>query len=259
MSTGTWTESATRNTANSKSSVASRNITCFEVLDYDSLTHVLVDGNYVSVICLIYKKITISHTQNRRYTLNYSHPEANIKDTGMITMPSWYLDSVPATDNFDYSGTRTVEYKLCLIVGDQQYVTELGTVGIEVSGYHNLSGTDKELKEEAAEESSGGPFFTVIGNRLYGVNVNCGKEAITYTYDIESLDPSKSFSNNALFQFDSPVNLEDYNDNWIKQERVVGAMNYYGIADDKHFSYTEPDPSDAELPDTVLAVGYGIF
>jgi len=166
-------------------------------------------------------------------------------------MPVWYLDSVPATDNFSYNGTRTVEYKLALVVGNQQYLLSLGTITITNSGHYNLSGKNIDLIEGAANIDSLGPIISVTGNRLYGVSINCGKDLITYTYDAEELDPSKSFSNNVMFQTDSPINAEDYNDYWIKKNRVVGAMNYYGKSDSKEFPYTK-------FPDKVMAVCYKV-
>jgi hypothetical protein len=216
------------------------------------------------VVALIYKKVTITHTQAREYALTKSDPEAgNYKDTAMPTMPLWYLDSTPAMDNYNYSGSRKVEYKLCLLAGTAKTLVDLGTVNISVSGHFNQSGTDKELKEmgndpEAAqqtyEEDVVGPTFVVSGNRLYGVSINVGKDAVTYSYDIEEITGDVSP------QHDSPVNIEDYNQYWVKKSRVVGAMNYFGITDSKEFLYAgnQGFSGTAGFPDKVMGVCYKV-
>jgi hypothetical protein len=243
----TWVNSATRSTASQRSGTATRSAVCFEILDYDSLTHVQVDGVYVDVVALIYKKVTISHSQARAYALDYSTSEANIKDTKYVEISPSYLDPAMATDEFTYIGSREVEYIFCLLVGATKYTLSLGTMTISTVGDYNLSGTDKNLKEDVGTLVSTGPTITVTGNRLYGVSVNCGNQVVTYSYDIET--PVGSLSNNVLFQTDSPLNCEDYNDYWIKSSRVVGAMSYYGASDSKEFPTTS-------FPDKVMAVGY---
>lgn len=249
----TWTNQATRTTENRRNSSAVRSIVCFEVLDYDSLTHVAVGSEHVNVVALIYKKVTINHNQSREYSLSYSSLVTNAKGIVVPTMIPTYLDPVPVTDNFNYSGSRVIEYRLCLITGTQKQIFELGTLNIENSGFYNLSGTDKELQENSGTLDSSGPNFTVSGNRLYGVNINCGEQAVTYTYDIEELTGNPG--NNVLLQTDSPANVEDYNQFWTKTKRVVGAINYLGIRDFKEFNY-DGMSGTAIFPDTVLAVCY---
>jgi hypothetical protein len=244
-----WTNSAIRKTENVTTSNATREIVCFEVLDYDSLTYVKVGDGNVNVVAAIYKKVTISHTQQRKYSLiKEDLNEPNTKFNSVPTMPAWYLDNTPATDYYAYSGSRKIEYILCLVVGEVKYVFSLGEVNISVAGYYNLEGENIDLIEDAAALSQGGPFFTVSGDRLYGVSVNCGLEVVTYSYDVEERN-DRPVSNHILLQIDSPMNVEDINEFWQKKHRVVGAMTYEGKGESKIFS--------DELPDTVMAVGYG--
>lgn len=255
MAISTWTNQATRTTDNKRGSTATRALVCFEILDYDSLTHVKVGDSRVDVVCLIYKKVTITHSQQRDYSLQYSTSMANIKDDKMFVPSFTYLDPAPATDDYAYTGTRKVEYILCLLVGAEKTVIPLGTIDISVSGHYNLSGIEVDLKEDAATLDEEGPIFTVTGNRLYGVSVNVGKEAVTYSYDVEEMTGAPS--NNILLQYDSPANIEAYNQFWTKKDRVVGAMNYYGITDTKSFNYgTSGTSGTSGFPDKIMAVCY---
>jgi hypothetical protein len=257
-----WVSDGTRVDNNTRESVATRSIVCFEVLDYDSLTYTKVESDYKHIIALLYKKVTVSHAQNRKYVLSHSNPDAgNFKDTGLPTPPLTFLDHVPATDKYNYTGTRNVNYLLCLLIGSVKTIIDLGTVSIGVSGHFNQSGTDKELKEmgsdlDAAQqtyhEDSVGPIFTVSGQRLYGVSVQCNKDSVVYSYDLE--DMTGNPSNNVLLQYDSPANVEDYNQFWTKKKRVVGAVSYDG----KHTTKKEFDLTTkpgSMFPDEVLAVG----
>lgn len=257
---GTFTIAGTIKTDTSRSDKTTRTIVCFEILDYDSLTYVSVGDKHVQVVALIYKKVTISHTQDREYLINAQ--ASGVTNTKLSSFPLALteLDLTPATDNYDYSGTRDVEYILCVIIGEKKYTKSLGNVSISVTGNYHMSGKNKELIEEGGStfQSSTDCKFTCTGERLYGVSVNCGKEMVTFSYDLEKLDTTKELLGSGL---DSPVNLEDYNGYWKKYSRVVGVMNYYGIEDSKIFSYTgSPEETGfsgtAGFPDKVLAIGY---
>jgi hypothetical protein len=245
--TTVWTNEGIRTTKNRRQSVALRDITCFEVLDYDSLTNVKVSGVAVHVVGLIYKKVRIQHSQGRVYSLEVSNSIANNKETIVPPVPDWWLDAAPASDKYTYSGIRTIEYILSLLVGSSKYILNLGTLVITANGSYNMEGTDRDLKEESSVAEVG-PLFTVLGNRIYGVSVNVGKQALTYSYDVEV--PKGSMSSNVLFQYDSPINTEDYNDYWEKLHRVVGAVNYKGKLSSRQFPCSS-------FPDTVMGVGYG--
>ena len=235
-----------RDTVKSRVSNATRNLVVFEVLDYDSRTYVPVSEANAHVVGMIYKKVTISHTQKREFSLAYSTPSA--LDKNGVFNDVDYLDPAPASDDYEYSGTRKVEYYRCLVVGSAVTKELLGSVDVGVSGYYNMSGTHKDLIEGDATEDISGPTFTVTGNRLYGVSVNIGAEAMTYSYDVEGF----SGTSGTMGHIDSPVNIEDYNEYWTKTHRVVGAMGYSGTAGTRSFPY-----AGGILPDTVMAVGYG--
>jgi hypothetical protein len=245
-----WTNTAIRTTNLDKSSVATRDLVCFEVLDYDSLTYIKVGDAYVNVVAMIYKKVIIGHTQERVYKLEKIDPEeSNTKDNKVPNYPVWWLDNTQATDGYEYSGERSVEYILCVLVGEVKYLLSLGNVSISVSGYHNLAGVNKDLIEDAGLLESEGPLFTVSGNRLYGVSVNCGKDLVAYSYDVEERN-DRPISNQALLQIDSPINVEDKNEFWQKKNRIVGAINYAGEGTSKEFSCDD-------FPDEVMAINYG--
>lgn len=263
----TWTSQATYTTTVNKSLVANRNMVCFEVLDFDSLTHVSVNDEYKDVVALIYKRITIEHIQNRTFAMSRSHETTNCKGYEPDSMTLTYYKILPANDSFTYTGSRKVEYILCLIVGAEKYTINLGELNIATTGQYNVTGKNVELIEDGCDDDfppctyavdNTNPAFTVTGidgaiaQRLYGVSINCGKEAVTYSYDVEELDTTKSFDSNVNFYTDSPLNLEDtnINDCWVKKHRVVGAMNYLGIYESKTFDYSS-------FADEVLAVGYG--
>jgi hypothetical protein len=245
-----WTNQALRVTTNTVTSNATRVIVCFEVLDYDSLTYIKIGDNYVNVVALIYKKVTIAHEQIREYLLEKEDPnEPNTKFNSVPTMPAWYLDNTQATDGYTYEGTRDVEYILCIVAGEEKYYFPLGNVSISVSGSHNLAGINKDLIEDAGLLESTGPSFSVSGDRLYGVSVNCGKEVVTYSYDVEERN-DRPVSQQALLQIDSPVNIEDKNEFWQKKHRIIGAINYSGEGTSKEFSCDD-------FPDEVMAINYG--
>jgi hypothetical protein len=247
----TWTGSAERTIVKDKDSVATRNMVVFEVLDSDSRSRALINENgvdrYVDVVALIYKRVALTHAQNRAYDLSFDNPdETNIKNIYLDTRPLWELDLTPATDKYACSGTRTIEYKLCLIVGSTKYVVVLGTVRIDVGASFDIAGNESAMKQDAGTVTEQAPTFIITGDRLYGVSVNCGKEACTWSYDREV------YKNGFYMAIDSPVNVEDYNAYWEKAARVVGAINYHGVSDSKEFVYG----ADFDLPDKVMAVGY---
>jgi hypothetical protein len=236
-------------------------MTCFEVLDYDSLTNVTVGSDKNQhVVALIYKKVTITHTQTRTFSSGNTTTMPNSKSDGPTIINNELQKYFTGADNFTHSGSRNVEYILCLLVGIKKYIISLGEVNISVTGSYNVSGKIVEMVEEGYDSNyppntyqtkQFGPTFTVTGNRIYGVSINCGKEIATFSYDVDELDNSKSFSSNVNWLTDSPINLEDtnINDMWIKKNRVVGVVNYYGI------SKTQTFPC-AEFPDKVMAVNY---
>jgi len=234
---------------------------CFEVLDYDSLTHVTVGNDYKNVVALIYKKITISHSQTRTFALSNTGTSTNCKGDSPDTMPLAIQKTYPAVDNFSSSGSRKIEYILCLLVGEDKYTISLGEVSIVSSSAKVVSGKNVELIEDGYDpdfppdtysSQTTGPAFAVTGDRLYGASINCGKELVTFSYDIDSLDTAKGFNSNVNWMTDSPLNLEDtnVNDMWIKKNRVVGVMNYSGIYETKEFDCSN-------FPDKIMAVGYG--
>jgi len=244
------TDQAVRTNDIVRDSLASRSLSCFEVLDYDSLTNVrIVDKNnktaYSHVVGLIYKKVTITHLQHRTYTLHKSVSNVfNNKDINMPVPPLTELDSTVVTDNYNYSGTRVVEYILCLVVDVVKYEKSLGTVSMGVTGVYNLTGENDQVVNGFGNKVISGPVFSVSGDRFYGVSVNVGLEALTYSYDVEGYK-----SGQTTILPDSPVNLEDYNNFWTKKQRVVGVMNYQGNSGSEEFSCNN-------FPDKIMAVGY---
>jgi hypothetical protein len=245
-----WTNQATRKIDNNRRSRASRSMVVFEVLDYDSLTHVKRADERVSVVALIYKRVTITQTQERTYALAFvNEDETNIKDIKMESRPVWELDAVPAVDNFVYSGTRKVEYKFCLVIGGASNIIDLGhAVDISVGGTYKIAGKNIDLIEGAYDPPAS-PTVSISGKRLYGVSVNCGKNAVTYSFDVEERN-----ERTIVLDSDSAINLEDDNAYWTKRHRVVGAMNYFGKSDSREFVYGAS--GTAGFPNKVMAVGY---
>ena len=258
---GSFDSQGTRANDNTRESVATRDIVCFEVLDYDSIT---AEG--LHVVGLIYKKVTIKHSQTRVYKIKYSSTSGwnNIKNFYEKFIQEY--DWTPATDFYDWSGTRDIEYLFCLIVNGIKYTKSLGSVNIASNGSLHQSGKNRELIEQGAVQGSGfdpSTFeetntynATCTGERLYGVSVNVGVDMATYSYDLEE---SKGVVEG--IDYDSPVNYEDYNNNWTKKSRVVGAMNYYGVEDQKTFLYEGTAEQrgfsgTAGFPDKVMAVSY---
>jgi hypothetical protein len=228
-------------------------MTCFEVLDFDSLTYVKVAKKFVNVTCLIYKKVTVKHNQLRQFGLSKVDDKQVLdKSTNIPEMPWWYLNDTAASDKYTYVGTRTVEYILCLVVGSGKYTISLGTVTITTDGKYDLVGKYQDIVEDSLAPEEDGPNIVVTGNRLYSAVVNCGKEVVTFSYDVE--EPSGSFSENIMFQTDTPINAEDYNNTkvntfWTKKNKIVGVIDYLGKYNISEF------PCD-KFPDKVMAVNY---
>jgi hypothetical protein len=249
---GIWSGDSQRSTKFDKHSIATRDIVCFEVLDYDSLTRVQISGVSHNVTALIYKKVTIHHAQDRLFAFYNSYKDTLLKVQQCPVVIPLLINDSPASDVYEYSGKRTIEYKLCLVIDKEVIKKDLGTLVIEVKGTYTLTGSYKELIEGGSDPEGAyqtykttitGPTFTVEGDRLYGVSVSCGKKLVTFTYDTEeAIQP-------ITFIHDSPINLEDYSEHWKKKKRVVGVLNYYGKGDSREF-----DP--LKFADSVLAVNY---
>lgn len=243
---GDWNIHAARSETRTTVSNASRAMTVFEVLDYDSNTYVLVNDLRVQVVALIYKKVTISHIQQRRYTANNNNGDASFyKDSKLQSEPIWYMDASPASDHYTGTGTRNVEYILAYVVGNTRNSISLNTVSISVNSSREEDGTYAELIVGGGETfiRKQQSIFSVNGERLYGVTINCGEQFITYTYDVERY--TGGFSS----EDDSPANVEDYNAYWKKYKRVVGVIAYSGSRSAKEYSVED-------FPDKVMAVNY---
>jgi hypothetical protein len=205
-----------------------RDLTVFEVLDYDAESNFKYENANVRAFAVVYKKITISHSIPRDIDLS-----ATLANTGSHMWDGAFNavavgGEETGTDICAPTGTRTVEYILYVNVNGATYRKTLET----------FNGT-----------MTGGS-----GYRCYGVSVKLeGKDGLALvSYDMdEFITPS-----NVEALYDSPVNYEDWNTDdagtplWSTSKRVVGAVS---LCDAENFGYDLYD-EQSPIPSEVYSV-----
>jgi hypothetical protein len=219
--TRTWATTSSRHEIDRRTTTASRDIVCFEVLDYDSLMNVRFGDDLKRVVAVLYKKITIHHEQEKVFDCEYTtnDPQWAFKSFTVPVMP--VASTTPATDHFEYSGTRKVEYKLAVVIGTEKYQFAFNTLQTAVTGTWDVAGSYAELTNDDGIRTSTGPIHTLTGERIYGASVYVGQKYVIFSYDKETFDGTHGIGS----AYDSPMNFEDYNALWKKDKRMVGFIN----------------------------------
>lgn len=180
--------------------VATRNIVTADVLDYDGYL-----GNYA----LIWKKITISHTQQQTTTAAGSR-------TAAYTNQAWGDGMEPITysvdSKFTSTCTRQVDFYLTYKVNGQK--------------------VDK-LICSCTIQASGGDNHTYTGTRVWGVSIQVKENFIVYQFRKEvpaekyKTSPIPPFGNgyDGCYGFESWMTDRNENDLWKLQSNVVGLIN----------------------------------
>jgi hypothetical protein len=178
------------------SATAQRNIQAVEVLDFDSHPN----GNFI----VIYKKITIAHTQNNAATASGANaPQGPTREAERFP---WPAVGAPA-ESFQVTGTRKVEYFLF---------------------WQNAAGKGERVKlaEFNSTVSGNGSnlIHTATGQRIYGVTCQVSRNMIAYHYLLETYSGTPSAP-----AYDSPMNFEDYSyqgnvRQWTPAGIVVGCV-----------------------------------
>lgn len=191
-----------------------RAVSTFEVLEYDNNT----DGDYA----LAYKDISIQHEQSNIIE------RANTPYEGGVYIQLYYNngelpDSATELHNISQTlvsnGTRLVTYKLhCKIKGrkdgkeDKIFTLDLASM----------------------ESSNIGANQAAKGQRIYGVSIQVSDEFIVYSYEVgDCLFDGSPLGYGPGFNYDSPINIEDWNYNqlgaalWKRSAHVVGVIDIY--------------------------------
>lgn len=224
-----WSYTSNKQEALTKTTEATRAMVGFAVLDFDSLTNVTINNAPYHVVAMIYKKITVAHSQTKEFDVT----DTNTDPSNAIKL--FHVSSAPiqaatyTTDLFKYFGTRKVEYEFVIVVnGEKHTYPTLNTLNSEVSGSYDIKGRYDDLTNNAGTPESIGPTHTISGNRLFGVSVYVGSNYCVFSYDEETLVSTYDIGST----YDSPMNFEDWNTDsigntvWEKSERVVGCVNF---------------------------------
>jgi len=179
-----------------------RNVSCVEVLDFDSMQG-LPQGD---LFIVFYKKISIVHSQtNSSSRSSASAPTGVSRECFHFPFPPL----APAWDeSFLVSGTRKVEYYIAYKIGDADLQkVKLAEFNSSVSG------------NEAALVHSGS------GERLWGVSCQLNEDLIVYHFQKDEYKNNGTAAGN-----DSPMNFEDISYQgttklWDPKKIVVGVIN----------------------------------
>jgi hypothetical protein len=187
--------------------LASRVVHTFEVLDYD-----IYEGNYA----LIYKDIGISHQQKQTYE------KGNDPYSGAVYYQVLYQNGeLPASalllhndsQEFTSIGTRVVTYKLHYKIKDGD---EFKTFSVDLA---TLTVSNNKCDYQAT------------GQRIYGVSMQVTDEFIVYSFELHECAFNGVLGVGAGYNYDGPINLEDWNVNqlkvpiWTRSKQVVGLIN----------------------------------
>lgn len=179
----------------------SRDIVCFEVLAFDSMQNTKTEDLFI----VIYKKITISHSQSNALSHSVSSaPEGPLRS---LTVFPWPVGWGPDTETFSVSGTRKVEYWLAYKIGDGALTK------VKLTEFNS-----------ALNQVSGNLVHTGSGSRLWGVSCQLNKDVIVYHYQKDTY-----LNNGTSPAYDSPMNFEDINYQgvtklWQPSKIVVGCI-----------------------------------
>lgn len=234
-----------------------RQIVSFAVLDYDSLTGVKIGDEFLKVCAVLYKKITIVHNQQKVFTAatEDDNPNNAIHFFAMLSTLTYKPDS-PASDNFTFSGTRTIGWKFALIIGSQKYEIDLGMEDLvfSLSGTYDVSGEYSDLTSDRGSITTTGPTHThVSGKRIFGASVYVGNDYTVFSFDEEDFVSTKGVGSD----YDSPMNFEDWTQNgnqrlWEKSACIVGVIPH-----ETRTLIKKSFPINSDMDGRVYAVGYG--
>lgn len=158
-----------------------RNISCVEVLDFDSVPGYR-GGDFFMVF---YKKVSISHSQANQITKTASSAPTGVsRQTQHFPFASDF--GVPE-ESFNVIGARKVEYYLYYKVGNKTEKVKLA-----------------EFNSALAQGGSGALVHSGSGERLWGVSCQLNEDLIVYHFQKEE------YRNNGTAPgYDSPMNFED--------------------------------------------------
>lgn len=236
LKTGTYNVDATAN----------RNIVTADVLDYDGNL-----GNYA----LIWKKITIAHTQNHDIDATGSKQcEESTNPMGCSADPLTYsVNSI-----FRSTCTRTVEFYLTYKINGQKFEKLLCTCTEQYVGVNSSIGG----------VTSASALHSYDGTRVWGVSIQVSEEFIVYQFRKEI--PSDKYREEPLPDFgdhyDSCYGLESWNTDkdehslWKLQSFVVGLINIKdGVGSEvgylKEEEYTLGEEGSMLSRDDIYSVG----
>jgi hypothetical protein len=208
----TTTMSSTKSGTYTVTATANRNIVTADVLDYDGYM-----GNYA----LIWKKITITHSQKNDTTATTESWGGAIyvnAPFGDMSSPPTYIPH----EKFDSKATRTVEFYLTYCIDGKKVDKLLCSCSMEAT-YVSETDVDSILHQ------------TFTGERVWGCSIQVSAEFITYQFRKEipassdEINWGGGYDGNCTFE--SWMSDRDENSVWKMKSNVVGLINILDGAD----------------------------
>lgn len=227
--------------------IMNRSLIIFAALDYDSESNFLYNEVNCAAVAVVYKKITISHNISRERHVDSTidtkgYPISEIESIGagfngwprnpgetFIGTPLPVIggntnpDGIVTADETTATGTRVVEYILYANVDGREYRKTLATF---VGGIGSGS-----------------------GQRCYGVVCKLQSGKLLVTYDLDNFVTPSS----AQFNYDSPLNFEDWNKSlsgvnmWETSKRIVGIVDLSATDSFGNDLFDEQEPIPNEV------------
>lgn len=200
----TITSHSTKNGTYSVDATVSRNIVTADVLDYDGYR-----GNYA----LIWKKITITHTQ-RQLTSASGEIEANEYDNQAYGDLDWLIPYT-VDSNFTSNATRTVEFYLTYSINGTKFDKLLCTC------------TMGSTYSKHGDEGVSSQVFS--GERVWGCSIQVNADFITYQFKkevpVDGLNRNWGGQYDGNYTFESWMIDRDEVSLWKLKSHVVGLIN----------------------------------
>lgn len=229
----TITEHSEKSGSYTVDATVNRNIVTADVLDYDGYL-----GNYA----LIWKKITVAHTQQQDITASGSETSENYEGSPFGDM-DWDIQ-FNVNDNYTSNSTRTVEFWLTYKINGQKFDKLLCTC------------TMLSTASKVGAVTTGSQSFS--GERVWGASIQVYSDFIVYQFrkeePIDGLNRNWGGGYDGNYSFENWMIDRDENSLWKLKSHIVGLIN---IADgvDSEVGYLKEEEYTVGEEGNVLSSG----
>jgi hypothetical protein len=201
----TITETGTKTRSYTVNATASRNIVTADVLDYDGY-----NGNYA----LIWKKITISHSQSQIDSVASNNPDFDYCN-GPWCDEAWTWRLTYTDDKkFNSTSTRKVEFYLTYKVN--------GTITHKLLCTCNMEAVDSLINSATSHSQ------TFSGERVWGCSIQVNADFIVYQFrkevPVDGASRTWGGGYDGNLSFEGWIEKDDV-DLWKLKSHVVGLIN----------------------------------